>query len=121
MESEKVAVARRNDLQWGVNGRGEIEIGLFGVRNTPDRPNFFLKPINVENIKQPVFPFGCSSFQQVYVNRLAIRLSGRSLEPNPARRVAVEVSFIPRKFGVPAHLGPTQVSFQIRMSHDSSP
>ena len=31
---------------------------------------------------------------------LAVRLSSRSLEPNPARRAAVEVSFIPRKFGV---------------------
>eukprot|EP00964_Phaeocystis_antarctica_P001962 scaffold1020_cov74-Phaeocystis_antarctica.AAC.1 len=42
------------------------------------------------------------SLQQIYVDRLAVRLSGRSLEPNPARRAAVEVPFIPRKFGVPA-------------------
>eukprot|EP00964_Phaeocystis_antarctica_P095387 scaffold61861_cov79-Phaeocystis_antarctica.AAC.1 len=47
----------------------------------------------------PVLPF-----QQIYVDRLAVRLSSRSLEPNPARRAAVEVSCIPRKFGVPAHL-----------------
>ena len=33
---------------------------------------------------------------------MAARLSSRSLEPNPARRAAVEVSCIPRKFGVPA-------------------
>ena len=54
-----------------------------------------------------------SSLQQVYVDRLAIRLSSWSLGPDPARRVAVEVSLIPCKSG-----GQTRpVSGATRTSH----
>ena len=67
-------------------------------------PSRFLPCINfVENIKQPVLSFGCkaASSRSTLTDWLCIRLSSRSLSPDLARSVAVEVSHIPRKSGVP--------------------
>ena len=74
---------------------------LFDERKVPSR---FLTCINfVENIKQPVLSFGCkaASSRSTLTDWLCIRLSSRSLSPDLARSVAVEVSHIPRKSGVP--------------------